>query len=188
MGKKNSKLKQETMDQLLNETYFTKKEIQHWHKGFIKDYPNGELDEQGFIKIYKQFFPHGDPTKFASLVFRVFDVNKDGSIEFQEFIKALSVTSRGNMDEKLEWAFKLYDVDNDGYITREEMYNIVGAIYEMVGQQVSDDDENSAKSRVDKIYELMDQNGDNQLTFEEFKEGSKTDPRIVQALSFGETP
>ena len=56
------------------------------------------------------------------------------------------------------------------------------------GQQVSDDDENSAKSRVDKIYELMDQNGDNQLTFEEFKEGSKTDPRIVQALSFGETP
>lgn len=29
-------------------------------------------------------------------------------------------------------AFKLYDVDNDGYITREEMYNIVDAIYQMV--------------------------------------------------------
>ncbi|PSN29805.1 Frequenin-1, partial [Blattella germanica] len=86
----------------------------------------------GFIKIYKQFFPQGDPSKFASLVFRVFDENNDGSIEFEEFIRALSITSRGNLDEKLHWAFRLYDVDNDGFITRDEMYNIVDAIYQMV--------------------------------------------------------
>ena len=29
-------------------------------------------------------------------------------------------------------AFRLYDVDNDGYITREEMFDIVDAIYQMV--------------------------------------------------------
>lgn len=29
-------------------------------------------------------------------------------------------------------AFRLYDVDNDGFITRDEMYNIVDAIYQMV--------------------------------------------------------
>lgn len=28
--------------------------------------------------------------------------------------------------------FQLYDVDNDGFITRDEMYNIVDAIYQMV--------------------------------------------------------
>ncbi|KAH8362440.1 hypothetical protein KR200_007492 [Drosophila serrata] len=122
----------------------------------------------GFIKIYKQFFPQGDPSKFASLVFRVFDENNDGSIEFEEFIRALSVTSKGNLDEKLQWAFRLYDVDNDGYITREEMYNIVDAIYQMVGQQPQSEDENTPQKRVDKIFDQMDKNHDGKLTLEEF--------------------
>ncbi|CAM1323762.1 NCS1 (predicted) [Pycnogonum litorale] len=185
MGMKGSKLRNEAVEKLVRETYFTEKEVRQWHKGFLQDCPDGLLTEQGFIKIYRQFFPHGDPTKFASLVFKVFDENKDGSIEFDEFIRALSVTSRGNLDEKLQWAFQLYDVDNDGYITRDEMYSIVDAIYQMVGNRAiaGTDKDETPQRRVDKIFDQMDKNHDNRLTMDEFKEGSKQDPKIVHALS-----
>lgn len=123
-----TKLSQEQLSQLQKDTHFDKKELQQWYKGesspsflpskadnlhtgFLKDCPSGMLTKVEFQKIYKQFFPFGDPTSFADYVFNVFDSDKSGSIDFKEFICALSITSRGKMEDKLDWAFQLYDID-----------------------------------------------------------------------------
>nr|XP_009933260.1 PREDICTED: neuronal calcium sensor 1 [Opisthocomus hoazin] len=84
---------------------FTEKEVQQWYKGFIKDCPSGQLDAAGFQKIYKQFFPFGDPTKFATFVFNVFDENKnaDGKLTLQEFQEG------SKADPSIVQALSLYD-------------------------------------------------------------------------------
>ncbi|SJL01965.1 probable FRQ1-regulator of phosphatidylinositol-4-OH kinase protein [Armillaria ostoyae] len=185
MGKSQSKLTPEQLQDLQKNTYFDKKELQQWYKGFRKDCPSGQLDKSEFSRIYKQFFPFGDPAEFADYVFNVFDENKNGTIDFKEFICALSVTSRGRLDEKLKWAFQLYDLDKDGFITYDEMLQIVQSIYKMTGEMVKlpSDEDTPEKARPFLSTPSLGINPDAKLTYDEFVEGSKQDPTIVQALS-----
>lgn len=37
----------------------------------------------------------------------------------QDFVVGLSILLRGTVQEKLKWAFNLYDINKDGYITKE---------------------------------------------------------------------
>lgn len=54
-------------------------------------------------------------------------------------------------------AFELYDLDRDGYISREEMLAVVDALYRMAGSMVKlPIDEDTAEKRVEKVFRLMD--------------------------------
>ncbi|KAL6940659.1 Neuronal calcium sensor 1 [Hanseniaspora vineae] len=184
MGKAASKLSTDDIESLKNQTYFDKREIKQWYKGFMRDCPNGNLNKEEFIKIYKQFFPFGYPDDFATHIFRVFDEDQNGYVDFKEYVNALSITSRGTLDDKLKWSFKLYDIDNDGQITFDEMLTVVTSIYNMIGSMVKlHEDELTPELRVQKIFRLMDKNEDGVINLEEFKEGGRLDPSVLGALN-----
>lgn len=49
---------------------------------------------------------------------------QDGYIDFVEYIAAISLMLKGEINQKLKWYFKLFDQDGNGKIDREELETI----------------------------------------------------------------
>ena len=51
----------------------------------------------------------------------------------QDMLVSLSTLLRGTTYEKLKWTFTLYDLNKDGYITKQEVLNVIIAVHELMG-------------------------------------------------------
>lgn len=158
------------------------------YRGFKQECPSGIVHEDTFKQIYAQFFPQGNPSLYAHYVFKTFDQNRNGSINFQQFINRLSSLSRGSTQDKLRWAFNLYDINGDGYITKQEMLNIVASVYEMMGKSTAPAmDENTVLNHVERIFQKLDGNRDGVVTIDEFMEACLKDDAIFSSLELFDT-
>ncbi|XP_075712502.1 A-type potassium channel modulatory protein KCNIP1 isoform X3 [Rhinoderma darwinii] len=161
----------EGLEQLEAQTNFSKRELQVLYRGFKNECPSGVVNEDTFKQIYSQFFPHGDASMYAHYLFNAFDAAQSGSVKFEDFVAALSILLRGSIHEKLRWTFNLYDLNKDGYINKEEMMDIVKAIYDMMGKYTYPVlKEDAPKQHVEIFFQKMDKNKDGLVTLNEFIE------------------
>ncbi|XP_058399805.1 Kv channel-interacting protein 2 isoform X5 [Diceros bicornis minor] len=88
-----------------------------------------------------------------------------------DFVAGLSVILRGTIDDRLNWAFNLYDLNKDGCITKEEMLDIMKSIYDMMGKYTYPAlREEAPREHVESFFQKMDRNKDGVVTIEEFIE------------------
>ncbi|XP_040545446.1 calsenilin isoform X9 [Gallus gallus] len=177
----------EALEQLQAHTKFTKKELQSLYRGFKNDCPSGHVDEETFTLIYAQFFPQGDSSAYAHFLFNAFDADGSGALCFEDFVIGLSVLLRGTAQEKLKWAFNLYDINKDGCITKEEMLEIMKSIYDMMGRCTLPAPRDSAPAEhVEQFFQKMDRNRDGVVTYEEFLETCQQDVDIMSSMQIFE--
>ena len=71
-------------------------------------------------------------------IFNFFDQDGDGIIDFNELVSGLSVLCKGTLEEKIEYAFRGYDLDNTGFISREELHSMFKAYFNLSMELVRD--------------------------------------------------
>ena len=80
--------------------------------------------------------PQANHLAFCRSMIAIFDEDGGGDVDFQEFVSGLSAfSSKGNKEEKLRFAFKVYDIDRDGYISNGELFIVLKM---MVGSNLKD--------------------------------------------------
>ncbi|EHA98537.1 Glutamate [NMDA] receptor subunit 3A [Heterocephalus glaber] len=98
---------------------FDQDEIKRLGKSFKKL----DLDKSGTLSVEEfMCLPELQHNPLVKRVIDIFDTDGNEEVDFKEFITGISQFSvRGNEEQKLRFAFRIYDIDKDGYISNGEL-------------------------------------------------------------------
>ncbi|KAL6946983.1 Calcineurin subunit B [Hanseniaspora vineae] len=170
MGNRTSSLE----ESLLDDTNFDLEEINRLKTRFQKldADSSGCIERDEFMTI-----PGISSNPLASRIIEVLDLDNSGDIDFQEFITGLSIFSgKANDEEKHKFAFKIYDIDKDGYISNGELFIVLKI---MVGDNLTDE---QLQQLVDRTIMENDKDEDGKLSFQEFQNAIET-TKVAESLT-----
>eukprot|EP00128_Syssomonas_multiformis_P000230 Colp12_sorted_trinity150504_noHs@3459 len=164
MGNTDSLLSQHGMNlqDLQLASNFSEAELKRLARRFKKlDTDNsGTLSVEEFMSL-----PELKQNPIVGRVISIIDTDNGGDVDFQEFVSALSIFSvKGDKNAKLQFAFNIYDMDKDGFISNGELYTVLKM---MVGNNLKD---TQLQQIVDKTIIYADKDGDGKISFQEFVE------------------
>jgi len=151
--------------------------------------PGKTVDKTTFLK----YFPL--PGMMGERLFSVFDRDNSGAIDFQEFLTGMGLIYRGTVEEKKRFLFEMYDLDDDGVVTRAELFTmlshipsafkILDASMEGRGQTAELREDPQTQSRIRNIVDVAFKNKseDENLTFVEFTRVVNKTPEILEIIN-----
>ena len=154
------KLSEEEISFISEQTGLQREKLLEKYKRFLRKHPSGKLDFSGMKTMLSESLPEADTSGLVEHVWRIYDTNLDGEIDFREFMLALSVMSKGSAEGNLRQIFRLFDVNSDGRLEREELSRVVGELRK-VGRMEEED-------LVATAFNEMDANMDGSISQEEF--------------------
>ncbi|XP_009870258.1 PREDICTED: EF-hand calcium-binding domain-containing protein 1, partial [Apaloderma vittatum] len=112
--------------------------------------------------------------------FRTFDKDNNSSIGVVEWVEGLAILLRGTLEEKIKYCFEVYDLNGDGYISREEMFRMLKN--SLIQQPPEEDPDEGIKDLVDIALKKMDYDHDGKLSFMDFEKAVRDENLLLEAF------
>ncbi|XP_050046405.1 neuronal calcium sensor 1-like [Dermacentor andersoni] len=156
--------------------------LRRWHREFLKDFPRGFFTREEMKQVFGSMFPDGYPNAFMDIIFNAMDKRRIGYVTFRDFVKTIAITVSGTADDKLNWAFDVFDQKGDGFVTLDEMINVVEALWQLHGEspEMEDYKLHYIRRRTRQIFRRLDVKNDGRISRDQFREVLKQDHWIVK--------
>merc|ERR1712073_117834 len=132
-------LTNEDFEFIAKNTALTKVQVESRYQNFLKLHPDGRISRKSFHSMMKECYPGADTEKLERHIFRMYDTNKDGHIDFREFMIVLYIMSNGTPQDNLKQIFKVFDINNDGFISLKELQRIVKDLFHLINEDNADE-------------------------------------------------
>lgn len=118
---------------------------------------------------------------FANRIFDLFDLKRNGVIDFGEFVRSLSIFHPETpLGDKIAFAFRLYDLRGTGCIEREELHEMVLALLNESDIFLS---EEAVEQIVDQTFKQADLNDDGKIDPDEWKTFASKNPALLKNMT-----
>ncbi|XP_042302653.1 calcium and integrin-binding family member 4 [Sceloporus undulatus] len=158
-------------------TFLTKREILRIHDAFCSACPQGkDYREEKLPAEQVCTWPQLKVNPFRDRICQVFST--EGSFTFEDVLGMASIFSQmAHPSLKIEYAFRIYDFNNDGFIDEEDLQNVIRRLVN--GNKLSEEE---IASLANHILEEADLDNDGMLSLAEFEHAMTKSPDFLHSF------
>ncbi|XP_055912611.1 calaxin [Eupeodes corollae] len=114
-------------------------------------------------------------------IFCSWDKTHEGlPLRLEGWLTGLSVFLRGNKAEKAAFCFRVYDLNADGFITKDEMFTLLKNC--LIKQPQDEDPDEGVKDLVEIVLRKFDVDKDGKVSFDDFLATINAQPLLIEAF------
>ncbi|XP_061385900.1 calaxin [Danaus plexippus] len=104
----------------------------------------------------------------------------EGALKFEAWARGLSVLLRGSDEERRHHCFSVYDLNGDGFITKDEMFILLKN--SLLKQPGDEDPDEGVRELVELVLRKMDGDHDGKLSLQDYRQAVKQEPLLLEAF------